>query len=300
MSFRNGIAALLAATMLAGCAATKEEPKELRALVPTGAPAVAMAVASSDVPTLTLDYTQGTDLLTAELAKSDGDYDIIVAPVNLGLKAYSENPTYKCAGVLTWGNLYMVGTDEDALTKEDAEIAAFGEQAIPGMVFKTVEQSGVKGSISWYPSVAEAQQALLAGKADAALLAEPAATAARLKNPDLKVLDDLQENWQASEGSERKGYPQAALFVKDDVDDDVLNGLKSTLDSVNVEDESGELEQIIEDADPEKLGVPNAKVAVKSWKTQNIELVSAKDAKKDIETFLKKLKMEIPEGSLRD
>ena len=299
MSFRNGIKAALAAVLLAGCANAPEK-QEIKALVPTGAPALAMYMGTLDNADVTLDYTQGTDLLTAELAKEDGEYDVIVAPVNLGLKTYEANPVYQCAGVLTWGNLYMVGKDEEVLSDPAAEVAAFGEGAIPGMVFNSVQAEDIAGNVTWYPSVAEAQQALLAGKADAALLAEPAVSAATAKDDSLKVISDLQTLWKDKEGSERTGYPQAAVFVKESVSDDFITGLAEALDAVNVKEQSEEMVQEIEDADPEKLGVPSAQIAVKSWPGQNIHFVRAADARADVETFLKKMNMTIPEGSFRD
>lgn len=299
MSFRNGIKAALAAVLLAGCASAPEK-QEIKALVPAGAPALAMYMGTLDNADVTLDYTQGTDLLTAELAKEDGEYDVIVAPVNLGLKTYEANPVYQCAGVLTWGNLYMVGKDEEVLSDPAAEVAAFGEGAIPGMVFNSVQAEDIAGNVTWYPSVAEAQQALLAGKADAALLAEPAVSAATAKDDSLKVISDLQTLWKDKEGSERTGYPQAAVFVKESVSDDFITGLAEALDAVNVKEQSEEMVQEIEDADPEKLGVPSAQIAVKSWPGQNIHFVRAADARGDVETFLKKMNMTIPEGSFRD
>lgn len=299
MSFRNGIKAALAAVLLAGCASAPEK-QEIKALVPAGAPALAMYMGTLDNADVTLDYTQGTDLLTAELAKEDGEYDVIVAPVNLGLKTYEANPVYQCAGVLTWGNLYMVGKDEEVLSDPAAEVAAFGEGAIPGMVFNSVQAEDIAGNVTWYPSVAEAQQALLAGKADAALLAEPAVSAATAKDDSLKVISDLQTLWKDKEGSERTGYPQAAVFVKESVSDDFITGLAEALDAVNVKEQSEEMVQEIEDADPEKLGVPSAQIAVKSWPGQNIHFVRAADARADVETFLKKMNMTIPEGSFRD
>lgn len=301
MSFRNGLKALLAAVLFAGCASqAAPEKQEVKVLVPTGAPALGMLMGTLDNADVTLEYTSGTDLLSAELAKKDGDYDVIVAPVNLGLKTYEANPVYQCAGVLTWGNLYMVGKDEEALHDPAAEVAAFGEGAIPGMVFNTVEADEISGNVSWYPSVAEAQQALLSGKADAALLAEPAVSAALAKDDSLKVISDLQALWKDKEGSERTGYPQAALFVKESVGDDFLTALQEALEAVDIKKQSEEMVQEIENADPEKLGVPSAQIAVKSWPGQNIHFVPASEAKADVETFLKKMNMTIPEGGFRD
>lgn len=271
----------------------------VKMLVPTGAPALGMLFGTLDNPDVETEYTEGTDLVTAELAKTDGEYDVIVAPVNLGLKAYSASGTYKCAGVLTWGNLYMVGTDEDVLTEPDKEVALFGENAIPGMVYNAVEAANVQARTAWYPSVAEASQSLLSGQSQAALLAEPAASAAMAKNSDLKILADMQQLWYDAKGTDQKGYPQAALFVKDSVSDSFLEGVQESLEAADPNKNAEEMIQEIDAAGAEKLGVPNAQIAVKSWPRQNIRFVPAAKAEKDIQTFLDQLGMKMPEDALR-
>ena len=62
----------------------------------------------------------------------------------------------------------------------------------------------------------------------------------------------------------------------------------------SVDDEA--ISAAIEAVGADKLGIPNAELAVKTWKAQNINFVSGKDAKKDIEAFLKVFNMELPDG----
>lgn len=300
MALRQRLMAAAASLLLmAGCSTAA--PEKTKILVPTGAPALGMLFGTVDNPDAELEYTEGTDLITAELAKKDGEYDVIVAPVNLGLKSYTASETYKCAGVLTWGNLYMVGHDDADLSDPDKSVALFGESAIPGMVYKAVEQPAVQAKTeSWYPSVAEASQALLSGQADAAMLAEPAASAALAKDDSLKILADLQQVWYDEKGTDQKGYPQAAVFVKDTVSDSFLEDLQESLAGVAPDEDAEEMVQEIDNAGAEKIGVPNPQIAVKSWERQNIRYVPASQAKNDIETFLKQLGMEIPAGSLRE
>ena len=58
--------------------------------VQTGAPALSIQGAA-DLEDVSIEYVDGSDLLTSELAKEDGEYDIIVAPTNVGAKVYSES-----------------------------------------------------------------------------------------------------------------------------------------------------------------------------------------------------------------
>lgn len=287
--------ALLGAVLalsLFGCAQdAKKEP--VKVLCPTGAPALAIlgAVGMEDV---TIDYTEGADLLTAELAKEDSEYDIIVAPTNVGAKLYAAKQAYNLEATLTWGNLYLVGTEGTDLTT--AEVAAFGEQAVPGLVFRRVFADL---NPTYYASVQEAQQALLSGKADVALLAQPvaAATIAKAKenNKEFTILSDLQVLYQNQIGADLVGYPQASVFVKAGNQEKVnyvLDEMQAFLNDYS-DEAAGEK---IEMATVESLGIPNAEIAIKTWPKQNINYVKAADAKDAIVEFLAVFGMELPEG----
>lgn len=301
MSLKKIVKVFLAAALsigLAACSSGENEEVKLepvKILCPTGAPGLSLLGALNN-DLVTVDFVEGTDVLTAEMAKEDSEYDIIVAPTNLGAKIYTNSPNYNLDAVLTWGNLYLVG--KEGVDLSTANIAAFGEGAVPGMVFKNVYDVDTM-NVNWYNSVQEAQQALLTGQVDAALLAQPVAAATIAKGSEqglnLSVVSDLQELWQTTNEMDIKGFPQASLFVKKDSEEKVsyvLDGIKTFLNSVDDEAISSAIEAVGAD----KLGIPNAQLAVKTWKAQNINYVSGKDAKKDIEAFLKVFNMELPEG----
>lgn len=301
MSLKKIVKVFLAAALsigLAACSSGENEEVKLepvKILCPTGAPGLSLLGALNN-DLVTVDFVEGTDVLTAEMAKEDSEYDIIVAPTNLGAKIYTNSPNYNLDAVLTWGNLYLVG--KEGVDLSTANIAAFGESAVPGMVFKNVYDVDSM-NVNWYNSVQEAQQALLTGQVDAALLAQPVAAATIAKGSEqglnLSVVSDLQELWQTKNEMDIKGFPQASLFVKKDSQEKVsyvLDAVKTFLNSVDDEAISAAIEAVGAD----KLGIPNAQLAVKTWKAQNINFVSGKDAKKDIEAFLKVFNMELPEG----
>jgi NitT/TauT family transport system substrate-binding protein len=239
-----------------------------------------------------IEYTEGTDLLSAELVKADSEYDVIVAPTNLGAKLYPSNETFHLDGVLTWGNLYVVARDEAVLSDADAVMALFGEAAVPGLVWKAAGNAACQEE--WYPSVAEASQALLSGQADAALLAQPAAAAAMAKDDSLKIVEDVQTLWQEKEDSAQAGYPQASVFVRTDAGKEAVSKLADALADIDPTDAA--LTDVIDSVGADVIGVPNAQIAMKTWSAQNIRYVSGKDAKDDIALFLGKLGMDLPEG----
>lgn len=282
-------AALLALT-ISGCAQTQN--KDVKILAPSGAPALGVLGAFGQENVSSVDIVSGSDVLQSELAKADSEYDVIVAPSNLGMALSSKGMDhYELAAVITWGNLYLVSEDEDALTKE-GNFAAFGEGAVPQLVLENaVDVDSIVPELTYYNAVSDAQSQLLSGKADVALLAEPVATAtiakAKQNGKDLKVIADLQQLYaEKNDISADSGYPQAAIFVKKGEKaalSDVLKAIETFANETSSDQTA--LKAKIEEVGVDQLGVPNAEVAVKSWDRQNIRYVDASQAKQDLQKF---------------
>lgn len=302
MSIRKigtGVLSIFLSLGLVACAQNEPVKEPVKLLVPTGAPALSV-LGAFDEENVQVDTVNGTDILMSELAKKDSEYDMIVAPTNLGVKIYEKTQAFSLASVLTWGNLYMVGDPNSTI--ETASIAAFGQQAVPELVLNQVYDTA-NMNITYYNSVQEAQQALLTGKSEVSLLAQPiaAATIAKAKemNKELTVLSNLQTLWQEKTGSETLGYPQASLFIKTGSQEKVnyvLDEIADFLEDVEPED----IEETIEEVGVETLGIPNAQLAVKTWEAQNIRYVKASQAKTEIESFLKLFQMECPKDIFVD
>lgn len=279
---------LAAATLvlLAGCSQTKA-PEKITILAPQGAPALAtISVYGSeyaDVKTVS-----GSDILTAELAKDEPAYDVIIAPINLGAKMMEKgNTKYKMDSIITWGNLYVVGTQD---YQDGDDFAAFGEAAVPGLILKN---SGLAITPTYLNSAQDVMVQLTTGKVKAGLIAEPVATASIAKAKEqgitLSVLKDMQEIYQQVNGTENKGYPQAAIFVKEGSEDKVQDALAQikTFANDTAVNKPDEIKGLIETAGVDNLGIPSADVAVKSWPRQNIKFVKANEVKEEVATFLK-------------
>lgn len=322
MSVRHGLAWVLTGALsfgLAGCAQSSETVSSaassaaassapsneqgtegtLSVLCPTGAPALAsLGLAEQGAQ---IEYVEGQDLLVSELSKTDGDYDMIIAPVNVGVKTWKDAGAYQLDGILTWGNLYIISQEED-WNQEGQTIALFGENAVPGMVFTSLYPD-VKANMEYYPSVAEASAALLSGKANSAMLAQPAAAGALSKGADaglnLMNVDNLQTAWKDAHETDQNGYPQAALFVRKGAGEKY----RSWVDSLSSYIDSATAEKIEADVDAfgaERLGVPSAKLAASTWQEQNIHYVSASQAQSDLEKFLNLFSIEIPDGLIAE
>ena len=286
MKLLKGLLAGVMALSLSACASNDDTKKEeaktepIKVLAPLGATSLSLLGLYGD-KNVSVDTVDGTSVISAEIAKEDGEYDAIIAPINLGAALLSKGKSqYRLDSVVTWGNLYVVGTDEKALT-ETGMFAAFGEKAVPQKVFMaSLDVKSIKPEITYFASVNEVQQQLLSKKANVGLMAEPAATAtiakAKEKGITLKVLKDLQKEYQNKNNTKSAGYPQATTFANE----------------TSKKDETA-ISKAVETATPEKLGIPNAQIAVKTWPRLNINYVKAATVKEDIATFLKQFNISI-------
>lgn len=263
----------------------------LKVLSPSGAPVLSLIGPILDG--VDVEVTDGADKLQAELISGEVNYDVIIAPTNLGVKlAANGKTTYKLLDVVTWGNLYVVA--EDGVDLDTANIAGFGEQAVTGLVFKALYPE-LSETVNWgYASVTEAQAALLSGQANAAILAEPVATAtiakAKENGQDLSIIVDLQAEW-----SDEGGYPQAGLFVDEEAynaDREVYDALVSRMQEYtasaeeSVAKDGSELIADIDTIGAENLSVPSSAIIAKVWNRMNIHVTEADTVVDELSAFL--------------
>lgn len=271
---------------LLGCQSTTNQ--SIKVICPTGAPALAFVDVYDDLDQI--DFVDGSDQLLAELSKSDSEYDIIVAPINVGAKLLASDQTdYKLKGVVTWGNLYLVGTSEEAL-EDTGEIALFGEGAVPQKIYETVNIDTNLTAV-YYQSATLVQEKLLAGQVEVGLLAEPlaSATIAKAKQSDLtlSIIADLQDAYGG-------GYPQAAIFVKDGQD---YSDLLEKIDDFTNNGYEG-LEEDLETIGVDTIGLPSVEITVQSIERQNLHYKDASECTSEIQEFLELYDIEFSEDML--
>lgn len=282
---------LILMMMVAAC--SKPDPVEdveLQFLSPMGAPALTLVEVAKEKKHV-VSFVSGTDNLTAALVNPNPQYDVILAPINLGVSLISKgSTTYRLWGVATWGNLYIIAQSEEVLS-EEGTIALFGENAVPQRVFNTVSDSfELNLSQNYMPSVNDAVAQLLSGNAKAAMVAEPLLTATLANHSQFKVVVDLQEQWNEVTG--KANYPQAAIFVESSryelyqkQIDAQLNGMKLYLEAAL--NDSSQLKSDIDAVDPMTLGLPSSAVSVKALQGMNVKIQPAAFVFGEIEEFLK-------------
>lgn len=205
------IIALLLTVLLTACAGAGAETHDFKVTAPTGAPGIALATLAAENPD---QYTFITpETLSAEFASATADF--IVAPINAGAKLYKAGKSdYRLAAVLSWGNLF-IASQRDGFTLEDingADITLFGEDTINASIaLYAMEQNGITpGNVEYLAGAANTQSLLVTDAEAIVVTAEPALTAAKMKNEGITAyaVNDL---FKAVTGYD--GYAQAGLFV---------------------------------------------------------------------------------------
>lgn len=201
---------LLLAIVMVGCVEEVTDEK-VSVMAPTGTPTLGIAKALEE-EFIDEKIVSGADLLIAEFTK--GEYDIIVAPVNLGTKFYNENDNFKYQlyETIVWGSYYLASTSEieSFESLEGKTITVFGKNSTPDVVFRTlVASKNMNVTIEYVDDVNTANQFLMSGKAEIIVSAEPSIT--KISGTKTIYTLDLQNEWMKLTGSIH--LPQAGIFV---------------------------------------------------------------------------------------
>jgi len=287
------LVAILLVGILSLSACTKVKLVELNILTPTGAPAATLIPLMLDETKDQITIVDGAEAIGAALVK--GSYDVIVAPVNLGITlAAKGNSDYILYGVLTWGNLYVVG-DETAALGQTGDMALFGQAAVPQKIWDTVKSSlGNQRKEIYYNAVSDVQVQLLSKKMNLGLMAEPAVTAtiakAKAQGSTLHVVTDLQTAWKSVTGLEN--YPQAGVFIKKTLAKNVRASVDERFKQIaafvkTIDADPTLIVASVDEIGAANLGVASGAIIASAWKRMNIKVVKAKDATAEIEAFMK-------------
>lgn len=274
------ISVILALVLMLGCAAAESGAMKLTA--PAGAPALAVATLAAENPE---NYTfVAADTIGAEFAKNETDF--IIAPINAGAKLYKAGKsTYRLAAVVTWGNLYIASQKADFTLESlnGAEVTLFGENTInASVVLAVLEAKGIQpAAVSYLSGAAETQAELLSNPEAIVVTADPAVTAAKIKNENVKTIS-VQELLKEAFGTD--GYAQAGLFVRADTLAADEAGVKAFLDAVKDAADKAETDvKAMAEAAVKLEILPNAKVAEAAIPGCSIRFTPAAEAREAIE-----------------
>ncbi len=142
------------------------------------------------------------DALTGKIIS--GDIQISSVPINLASVLYKKtNGAVQLMAVNTIGNLYIVGSEEISSLKETEgkTLGMSAKGSTPDYAMNYIlKQNGLDGKVELDYALDHATlaQAVIAGDKKIALLPQPFVTQVMMKNKNVKILFDLNEEWKAA------------------------------------------------------------------------------------------------------
>ena len=251
-------------------------------VAPSGAPAVAVARLAQENP----DQFTFVAADTIATAFASGDADFIIAPINAGAKLFKAGKsTYQLAAVITWGNLVFASQKENFALEDinGAKITLFGENTINSSVaLYVLARKGIEpASVEYLAGAAQTQQLLLTDPDAIVMTAEPAVTAAKMKN-EAVVSYALRDELKETTGND--GFAQAGLFVKAETLEakpEEVNAYLQKIREAAAETET-DIDAVAQAAVALEL-LPNEKVAVMAIPGCSIRYVAAPEAREMVE-----------------
>jgi len=293
---------LVACAWGAGCVKRETAPKD-RALpekvtvqVPVGPPSAPLfKLAEDGLPggvKVELTVYRNVEEATARLVKGEADFTVL--PLNTAAKLYNRDVGVRLVNVSTWGILYLLTTDPGVLGFADLKgkklyVGARGStpDVLTTYLLSKNGLSGGQVDIVYLEST-EIAQLLINGLAENAVLPEPLATQALLKNERVRSVADFYQEWRKFEG-ENASLPQAGTVVSSgfagtypDAVAAFLDGYAGALDwTLSHPQEAARLVEA-------NLKIPPA-VFVKSIERTRLASVPASQAKADVLAYLSRL-----------
>ena len=282
--------------VLCGCG-RKDKYKDLHFIVPTGAPAIAMAAFAE-----LNGFETTTDPSTIVPLMANEQVDVAVLPTNVGATAVNvKKVPYKLLCTITFGNLFVASTgkDDDGVMDADDYIVSFQQGAVPDKIFHYVYGTEFDSALHYVTSAADAAKCLKMGKnledeskqVDYVLLAEPALTKVLESTPTANVYANLQNLYQEKSGDLM--LTQASVFVRSALEEDVVkNAIYKTIrDSINqMIKKPSKITSYMEKVDePATIFGVEPEYAVKTMENKNsmgIGCLLASEIKEDINQFL--------------
>ncbi|MDD4572793.1 MAG: ABC transporter substrate-binding protein [Sphaerochaeta sp.] len=154
----------------------------------------------------TFDDLATIDVVVAKLAK--GEVDIAAIPANLSSVLFNNTKgALKVLAINTLGVLYIMESGDTVTSIEDLAgktIYSTGKGASPEYALKYLLNAyGIKDvTIVWKSETVECVAALAQTPNSIAVLPQPFATAAMMKNPDIRIALDMTQLWEEIQDTE--------------------------------------------------------------------------------------------------
>ncbi|SFC56258.1 ABC transporter substrate-binding protein [Clostridium uliginosum] len=296
------LVSIMSILMFVGCGTTNimKETKEINFIVPDGLPAISVAKIIKERPEIQKGYKinynieQTSDNVVTSVMK--GEADVAIVPSNLAATSFNKNGDYKIGATVGWGSFFIVSTESNQTIDglKGKEVYNIGKGLTPDIITKSVlKDKGIDAdkdiNFSYVGGVTELAPIVLSGKANYAVLPEPALSTVLSKKEDLNIIADLNEEWKKDNNSEY-GFPQATVIVKKDLIENDKKFVENLLKEIkNSTVWAYEDKETLGDY-CEKIGVSAKKqIIVSALDRANIKYINIKDSYKEYQTYFNKL-----------
>lgn len=282
----SSIIVMIVCALFIGC---KKNPKEkIRVLLPQGTPLVAVGNLLDD-EMFSFDIVNGQDPLIEAFTK--GEYDLIIAPLNLGTKLnIAKKSEYKLKAIITTNNTYLVSKNEFKNIEEvnGKNVLGFGEGSTPSLALNSIMnyKNLTPKKVDFRSSAADVTLEYTSKNTeyDFFLLAEPniSIISNKTKKEVYKIsLSDLLKD-------EVDMLIQACLFVNPNknIDDKAINKIEENIKEMN--NNPSDYAKSVESKHNFFEGLTK-EVLEKAIPNCNITFINAKDNKNIIESYYKLL-----------
>ena len=278
-----------------GC--EKKDEKTYKVILPSGTPLIAFGALLDD-ENFDVEIVNGSDPLQA--AFIGGEYDIIVAPFNLGAKLYLANKSkYLLEAIITTNNTYLISKNEYQSLNEikDKKVLAYGAGSMPFVGLKALsDDASLNLNITALNSgVADVAASFLAQKEDYDLY--------MMAEPNLTMLKDKTELFYFDVAKELdKTLVQACIFVnpESNVSETVLNKIKNNIKYLNEKPAEYAKEVLNKNEFFTKLGEDSLKKAIPNCNIVYKKAIDNKDVVTSTYELLNKYVPNLLNGSTPD
>ena len=284
--------------------ANKKSLSKLTLWGPPVGPSVALAhvaqsgTSRSMVDELTFRAWRTPDQLRAGIVS--GDMQISGVPSYVGANLYNKGMPVQMLNIMTWGLLYMMSSNDKVQKLEDIAgktVTMPFKNDMPDLVFQYITKKagmtpGKDFNLNYAATPMEVVQMMMIGKADIAILPEPAATATMLKGKMNAVgvnrVLSVQQEWGKATGGPSR-IPQAGMLVNKKLVEDHFDVVRA-IQADCVRSSTWALNNPVDAAllAEDHLGV-KAPVVELSMPFVNLETTLAADARKEMEDFFTRL-----------
>jgi NitT/TauT family transport system substrate-binding protein len=152
----------------------------------------------------------------------EGIPDFAVVPTTMAALLYLRLQNYQLAAIPVWGTLYVFGSDTTIHSWNDLKgkrVSLMGKGNTPDVLFRFLAKANgidVEKDLQLdysFPGHIELANAIASGISDLGVISEPMVSQVQQKNPKIKPLLDLNEEWEKHFGSSIP-LAQTALLVK--------------------------------------------------------------------------------------